>query len=361
MTAPDAELVIDGSHGEGGGQILRTALSLSAITGRALRVENIRAGRPKPGLAAQHVTAVRALAAVCDAEVRGDELGSQVLGFAPGAPVRAGDYAFDVGAARVGGSAGAVTLVLQAVLLPLACAEGNSGVTVRGGTHMAWSPPYDYVAEVWLPMLARLGVAAQVALRRSGWFPIGQGEVRARVQGHGRAGRLRPVELAERGALQKIAGRAIAANLPEHIPARMAAAAAALLEIEGVPLTIAPVTLAAACAGAGLFLTAHYERLRCGFSALGERSKPAETVAAEAAGLLVRHRKSGAAMEVHLADQSLLPLALAAGTSRFTVERVSRHLATNAWVIERFGLARIAIEGVADGTGRVTVTPRAAA
>ena len=177
-------ITIDGAHGEGGGQILRTALSLSAITGR-LRIERIRALRRNPGLAVQHLTAVRAAAALCAAQVSGDTLGSSCLDFAPQAPVAAGNYVFDVSLAREGGSAGAVMMVLQTVLLPLAFAEGDSEVALHGGTHMAWSPPFDYVRDVWLPVLSRLGVEASVELANWGWYPVGKGEVRAGIRGLG--------------------------------------------------------------------------------------------------------------------------------------------------------------------------------
>lgn len=352
-------LVIDGGHGEGGGQIVRSALTLSAITGRPIRIERIRAGRPKPGLAAQHLTAVRAVAALCDADVAGDAVGATALDFAPGASVAAGDYAFDVGAARPGGSAGATTLVLQAVLLPLALVAGKSCATIRGGTHMAWSPPFDYLREVWLPALAQIGVRAQLELHASGWFPIGRGEIGVRVEGLGPDGRagLRPLSLRERGRLRGVAGRALAANLPKHVAERMAARANEILAGQGIGAAIAAETVRAACAGAGIFLTADYEHVRCGFNALGERGIPAERVAEAAVAGLLAHRDSGAALDLHLADQILLPLALAPGRSVFTAERITRHLETNAWVIERFGLARVALEPGPGTTGMVTLRP----
>jgi RNA 3'-terminal phosphate cyclase (ATP) len=342
-TAGD-RLVIDGSHGEGGGQILRSALSLSVITGRPLRIENIRARRRTPGLAAQHVTSVRALAAICRARVEGDALGATALELAPQAPVRAGDYAFDVGAARLGGSAGAAGLVLQAVLPPLALTRGESRVTIRGGTHMAWSPPYDYLREVWLPMLGRIGIEAEVEL-------LGLGE--------DWRGRLRPVDLRARGQLRSISGRSLAANLPAHVPERMAAWARATLSRLEVPVEIAAETRRAACAGAGIFLTADYEHLRCGFNALGERGMPAEQVAEHAVCALIAHWTSEAALDAHLGDQVLVPLALAPGRSVFSVERITRHLETNAWIVERFGLARIKLVSTAGGGGLVTVEPAA--
>lgn len=242
---PDT-LVLDGSYGEGGGQILRTALSLAALAGRAVRIDNIRSRRPKPGLAAQHLTAVRAAAEICQASVQGAALGSQSVSFVPTAPVRARDCVFDVSAAREGGSAGAATLVLQTVLLPLAFAKGVSHLVIRGGTHMAWSPSYEYVDTVWLPQLCRLGITATLALARTGWFPVGQGEITATIEGTGRA-RLRDLDLGERGRLLRIWGQAIAANLPAHIPLRMVDRARSLLQRFGVDLHLVPVCATAAC------------------------------------------------------------------------------------------------------------------
>ena len=336
-------MTIDGSHGEGGGQILRTSLALAAITGRGVRIEKIRAGRKNPGLAAQHLTGVRAAAAICNARVSGDELGSQTLSFVPGDSARAGDYVFDVAEAREGGSAGAITLVLQAILLPLAVAQEDSRLTIRGGTHVAWSPPFDYARDVWLPMLSRMGLRVSLELNRWGWYPVGQGEIRVSIEGLSNG--LSPLTLLERGALRRVWGRAVAANLPSHIPQRMATRAYSLLESAGFEVHIEPRRVRAACPGAGIFLVAEYEGVRAGFSALGAKGKPSEVVAEEAVAALLAHRDSGAALDCHLADQLALPLALAGGVSRFSVERVSRHLTTNIWVVRQFGLAHASIEG----------------
>lgn len=343
-------LTIDGSHGEGGGQILRTALALAAITGQAIRFEKIRAGRKNPGLAAQHLTGLRAIAEICKAQVSGDEPGSQTLIFRPGGPARAGDYVFDVAEAREGGSAGASSLVLQTVLLPLALAgrgasTGNrdSTVIIRGGTHVAWSPPFDYIRDVWLPTLSRMGVGATLELNRWGWYPVGEGEIQVIVKGWEKD--LASLTLVERGDLLRVRGRAVAANLPSHIPQRMATRAQSLLRLAGVEARIDPLRVRAACPGAGIFLTAEYEALCAGFSALGARGKASEAVAEEAVAALLAHRDSGAALDQHLADQLVLPLALAGGVSSFTVERVSRHLTTNIWVVEQFGLAQISVAG----------------
>lgn len=351
-------LDIDGRHGEGGGQILRSALTLSGITGRHLRIHSVRAARKNPGLAAQHLTAVRAAAALCQARVVGDSLGSQELDFAPAAPVKAGAFEFDVADARAGGSAGSVNLVLQTVLLPLALASGESRVLLHGGTHLPMSPSFDYVCDVWLPTLARLGVAASVQLDAWGWYPIGRGQVRATIAGTERRGRwLAPFDCVERGVLRRVSGRAVAANLPSHIPQRMSDRARTLLQPLGVEVSIGAERVHAYSPGAGIFLVAEYEAIRCGFSALGIAGKPSEVVAEEAAGLLLKHHASGTALESHLADQILVPLSLARAPSTFTVEEVTPHLRTNAWVIEQFGLAETRFLRTPAGMATVTVTP----
>lgn len=347
-------LVIDGAHGEGGGQIVRTALTLSTITGRAVRLINIRANRRVPGLAAQHVTAVRAVAAVCGARVGGDAIGSTTLDFAPGHAPRPGAYAFDVSAAREGGSAGSTSLVLQAVLLPLALADGPSHVRIQGGTHVAWSPPFDYLDRVWLAILRRMGLDASMTLDRSGWYPAGGGAITAAVAGRAR---LSPLSLVERGALRAVRGRALAANLPAHIAQRMADRAHALLSaLLDVPVAVEPQRLRATCPGAGLFLSAEYENVVAGFNALGRPGLPAEEVAENAAAALLAHDRTTAALDEHQADQILLPMALADGPSRYSTPRLTRHLQTNAWVIERFAQARAAFLEE-EGRVLVTVTP----
>ncbi|UCH75541.1 MAG: RNA 3'-phosphate cyclase [Rhodospirillales bacterium] len=354
MTGP---LVIDGAHGEGGGQIVRSSVAFSAMLARPVRIENIRAGRRKPGLAAQHVTAIRAAAAICGARVSGDALGSHNLEFSPRHRVRAGHYAFDVAEAREGGSAGAAGLVLQTVLLPLALTTGDSRVAVEGGTHTAWSPPFDYLDTVWLPALHRLGVTIELRLESWGWFPLGKGCIEAMIRGRGPC-RLAPVDCLERGELVEIRGRAVAANLPAHIPQRMSDRARALLEDLRVPIRIAPLRVRAACAGAGIFLTAVYQHVRCGFSALGARGKSSETVAEDAVAALLSHHRSGAALDLHLGDQILAALAFSHGPSSFSVESVTRHLRTNAWLIEQFGLARTVLEIADNDVGFVRISPQ---
>ena len=344
---------IDGSLGEGGGQVLRTALALAAISGQDARIFNVRARRGTPGLAPQHLTVVRALAQLCDAEVRGGALRSAVVEFHPQAAVHAGDYTIDVSEAARGGSAGAVSLILQAMLLPLALADGTSRVTLRGGTHVPWSPPIHYLTEVFGPMAAQMGVRAEVRVEAYGFYPAGGGLVSATIQG--RRGPLAAQDWTERGGLKRAWGLAVAASLPAHIAQRMAGRARNLLGEAGLRPEIVPARERSASPGAVTMLFTEYERARAGFSALGEKGKPSEMVATEAALDLLAQHRSGQALDMHLADQVLLPLALAEGTSTFTTCRVTQHLLTNAEVIRQFVPAAIEVEGAEDEAGKVTV------
>lgn len=342
-------LIIDGAHGEGGGQILRTALSLSAITSRAFRLVNIRAKRRNPGLQPQHLSATRVAAAISGAQLAGDVLGSSELVFTPTQPPQGGSYRFDVAEIAGHGSAGSTILILQTVLVPLALAKDDSTVVVLGGTHQDWAPAYDDLANAYLPALRRMGLSADAELKRWGWYPAGGGEVICKIRGGTardwpRASWPRPIEALERGPLVRIRGRAVAANLPAHIAQRMADRARAGLSDLGVPVQIEPLRVRAVCPGAGIFLLADYETLAASFSAHGRQGKPSEAVADEAVLALREHQGSGAAVELHLADQLLLPLAIAAGPSAFTMARPTAHLATNAWTIEQFGLAKITVE-----------------
>lgn len=332
---------IDGAYGEGGGQVLRTSLSLAIITGQPVHIDRIRAGRQKPGLAAQHLTAVRAAAAICQGSVRGDALGSMTLEFIPGGSAQAGQYTFDVTEAREGGSSGAVTLVLQTILLPLALANGDSEVTLRGGTHVTFSPSLTYIEQVYLPMLSRMEVQAEVRLRAWGWYPQGGGEVQLRVSGGSTLGGL---NLSERGDLRQVRGLAVVTELPSHIPQRMASRAENLLHQAHLKAAVQPLRSRGVAPGAGIFLTAEYENSWAGFSALGRVGLPAEKVAQIACEELLEFHKTGAPVDVHLADQLLLPAALASKSSQYRVAQISTHLTTNAWVIEQFGLARVTVD-----------------
>jgi RNA 3'-terminal phosphate cyclase (ATP) len=339
---------VDGSIGEGGGGILRTSLALAVLTGRPLEVVNIRAARPKPGLRPQHLTAVRAVAMICAAERRGDALNSQRLVFRPGGPPVGGDYRFDVADAARGGSAGAMTLIAQAILLPLAFASRPSRVTLLGGTHVPWSPPFHYFRDVFLPAVNRLGLKAESSLKSWGWYPVGRGEFDLSVRPSHRLG---GQEWIDRGELTQVTGVAAVTNLPAHIPQRMANRAHNLLQAAGYAGRIKPLRERGPAAGAGIFLTTEYTGGLAGFSALGRRGKPAEKVAEEVCNDLLRHHQDEAASAIdpHLADQLILPLALAAGDSAFTTSQITGHTSTTIQLVRQFLDAQIQVESRGKG------------
>jgi RNA 3'-terminal phosphate cyclase (ATP) len=316
-------LYLDGSYGEGGGQILRTALSLAALTGAPVRIERIRAGRSKPGLRPQHLTAVQAVARISQAEVTGARLGSQDLTFKPRA-LKGGHYLFDV--AEKTGSAGAVTLVAQALLPPLFKAGAPATVILKGGTHVPWSPSAHYLSHVFLPALAAMGAEVKMTLERWGWYPRGGGEVRLTIRG---ASPLRGVSWRTPAGAADFRAISAAAKLPEHVARRQAARLSARLG-EAVPVTVSPAS--GQDPGSLVFLWGP----QAGFAALGARGKPAEQVADEAVEAYLAFRESGAALDRHLADQMLIYLALAEGPSTLTIEAVTSHLLSNVWVIEQF-------------------------
>lgn len=343
---------IDGSEGEGGGQMLRTALALAMATGRGFEMANIRARRSRPGLRPQHLAAVKAAARVCSAEVEGDVLGSGALSFEPGA-VRPGTYEFDIK------TAGSASLVLHTLYLPLALAGARSVLTIRGGTHVPFSPSFHYLTHQWAVMLRRLGLDVELTLVRAGYFPAGGGELRAKVLP---AGGVRPLRLEARGPLERLEGLSVVSGLARSVAERQRSQALARLEAAGlsagIELVEAPspgkgtlLLLLAACGGGG----------RACFDALGALGKRAEKVADEACDALLEFLATPGVVDAHCADQLLLPLAFAAGESRFPVPAVTSHLLTNAMVIERFIPAGIRIEGEPGQPGVVTINPHSQA
>ncbi|MEW6497968.1 MAG: RNA 3'-terminal phosphate cyclase, partial [Cyanobacteriota bacterium] len=306
--------------------------------------------------AIQHLTGVRATATICQAKVQGDALGSMALEFIPSCPTQAGEYTFDVTKTTGAGSAGAVTLILQTILLPLALTKGNSVVILKGGTHVSWSPPTTYIQQVYLPFLKQMGVEAEVQLRAWGWYPQGNGEVELQVTGLGGgvSSPLRGIHLLERGALQQVRGLAVVTELPSHIPQRMASRAQNLLQQANLKGYVQPLRARGIAPGAGIFLTAEYEHSRAGFSAIGKLGLPAEEVAQIAIQELLDFHATGAPVEPFVADQLLLPAALASEVSQYRVAEITTHLTTNAWVIEQFGLAKVSID---EDAQVVTVKP----
>lgn len=313
-------LVIDGSRGEGGGQILRTALALAMVTGTTLQIERIRARRAKPGLMPQHLVCVRAAQAVCGAEVAGVELGSSWLRFRPG-PIRAGHYHFAIG------TAGSTTLVFQTLLPALLLADVPSTVELEGGTHNAMAPSVDFIRLAFLPALRRMGIEVEMTLLRHGFYPVGGGLWRASVQPWRDK---RPLCLLEPGDCLRREAVAISARLPEHVAQRELAQVRALLgwsEQESH-------SQAVSSPGPGNVLSL---RLYCREQILvsecvGHKGLPAEEVARRAVAELRRLHAAGVPVDAHLADQLLVFLALGAG-GEFRTLAPTRHTLTNLDVI----------------------------
>jgi RNA 3'-terminal phosphate cyclase (ATP) len=349
-------LEIDGSFGEGGGQILRSGLTLSAILQSPIKITNIRAGRKNPGLSAQHLTGVNAIAEITDAEVYGAEMRSQELTFTP-RKLKSGDYVFDV--ARIQPSAGAISLIFQAIILPLAFADAPSTVTLRGGTHVAWSPTVHYLQEIFLEHAKMFGVHAEITLNKWGWYPKGGGEARVKIQPIAKKADgtpvLKEVSLLERGELIEIKGISALSNLPKHIAQRQQQRAMRRLQDLTKNVKIELFDAPSIGQGTVIFLKAIFEHTVAGFSALGERGKRAEKVADEACDELREFIDTDAAVEPHLSDQLVLLMALAEGNSAFTTSKITRHLTTNIWLVEKFLPLRFHVVGQEGKPGEVSI------
>ncbi|MHC4339801.1 MAG: RNA 3'-terminal phosphate cyclase [Planctomycetota bacterium] len=329
-------LTIDGSMGEGGGQVLRSALALSMVTQEPFRMERIRARRRLPGLRHQHLTALEAAAAVSGAAVRGRALGRTSLEFRPEA-VRAGRYHFDVG------TAGSTTLVLQTVLPALATADGPSHLLLEGGTHNPWSPPFDFLARTFLPLLRRMGTEVELALERYGFHPAGGGRIAATVRpGAG----LKPLHLEACGARLGSTARAVVAGLPADIADRELAAVREALGIEGVRAVVEE--------GVGnvLMIEVESEEVCEIFTGFGRKGVPAEEVARSAVAEARAYLEAGVPVGRHLADQLMLPLAMA-GSGSFQTLPLSAHATTQIEIIETFLGRRLSWERLGEAVVRV--------
>jgi RNA 3'-terminal phosphate cyclase (ATP)/RNA 3'-terminal phosphate cyclase (GTP) len=318
---------IDGSYGEGGGQLLRTACALAAITGEAFHLRHIRARRAPPGLAPQHLAAVKAVAALCEARVEGLELRSPELSFHPG-KLRGGDFRFDVG------TAGSVTLVLQALLPAALHAGAPVRIQLAGGTDVRAAPPLDYLRHVLLPLLAQMGAEVQVTLRRRGYYPRGGGLVEVVVQPRV----LKGLRLETAGAAKQICGIAHVSNLPAHIAARMQRTAARLLA-DIAPVEVEQQVLGqdqATGQGGAIVLWARTDHALLGSSEVAQRGVPAERIAGTAAQALREDIVCGATLDLHASDQVLIYCALAQGPSCFRTRTLSSHAHTALWLLQQF-------------------------
>jgi RNA 3'-terminal phosphate cyclase (ATP) len=341
-------IVLDGSMGEGGGQILRTALGLSAVTGRPFRIEKIRARRSKPGLLRQHLAGVRAVAALCGAAVEGAELGSTRLTFAPG-PVGAGVFRADIG------SAGSCGLVLQALLPALLHAAGEVTFHVTGGTHNDASPPAPFLEHALLPLLRRMGTRLDVDFVAAGFYPAGGGEYVVRAG----PSALRPLVLDDEGPAELVSATALSSNLPGSIGRRELEVCAAEL---GVPADRCHLrTLPSPGPGNVVVLVGRRGSVHEVFTGFGAKGLPAEEVARAAGREWRAWADGGAPVGEHLADQLLVPCALAAvggGASEWITGPPSPHTTTNAGVVAAFLPVHVAIGEVTGGRWRVRVEQR---
>jgi RNA 3'-terminal phosphate cyclase (ATP) len=334
---------LDGSEAEGGGQLLRSALSLSLITGRPFHLTHLRERREPPGLRPHHLACVRGAEALSASTSEGAALGASELSFTPG-PVRPGDYLLEVGT-------GSTPLLFQCLFFPLALAGGGQ-LTLRGGTHVPHGPSYHYLVSVWLPVMHAYGLHASLGLTHAGFHPEGAGEFHAEISPPAEPPRL--VDLPARGTLQDITVSTFVGGLPFSVADRQSRAAEASLRERGLYChtqnRALPVTRSA---GSVTFILAQFENTLAGFTALGERGQSAEEVGRVAAEAVARFMGSAGALDEHLGDQILLPAALLAagrlgpaspGTTRFTPAQVTEHLTTHARLIERFLPVRVVVE-----------------
>lgn len=340
---------IDGSHGEGGGQILRTAQALSCITGKDFEIYDIRMGREKPGLQPQHLTGVRAAQVISKADVDDAKLGSQRLRFTP-SEVRGSEYQFDV--SEIKGSAGSTTLVLQAILPPLSMAKAGSKVTVKGGTHVEWSPTFHYMRNVLLPLLGKIGIKSNLEIEKWGWYPIGGGKISLSVEP---VKKMSPINIRERGRLKNLSGVSAVSNLPISIAERQRDHGNWLLKAAGLTANMEVLDAPSTGKGSFYFILAEFENIRVGFSALGAQGKRAEGVAEEAVRQFLEFSNSEGALDPYLADQIIPYLSICDAPSTFTTSRVTRHLLTNAWVTEKFLPVEITINGKEGRFGEVII------
>lgn len=337
---------IDGSYGEGGGQILRTSLSLSCLLKKPFRIFNIRKNRKKPGLMAQHLVCVKATQALTNAQVKGDSIGSTELFFSPG-EVRSGSFYFDVK------TAGSTSLILQTIIPSLIFSNKKSNIVLKGGTHVPFSPSFHYIEGVFAYFLKKIGIEINVSIERYGFYPRGGGEIRAQIYP---LKDIKPLRIKDRGNIKRIKGYSGAGNLPISIAERQKNAFVEKIRdmnslVEMDLINKIP-TL-----GQGTFIYAQLESENsvAGFTSLGERGKRAEIVGEDLAKDLIKHYRTGAAMDPYISDQIILYLSICKESSEFTTSNISNHLMTNLWVINHFLEFKYLVDGALGEPGVIRI------
>jgi RNA 3'-terminal phosphate cyclase (ATP) len=326
-------LEIDGSFGEGGGALVRIATALAALTSTPIRIYNIRANRPKKGLSYQHLTAIKALAKLTKAKIQGAKLGSMEIKFTP-QRIKGGNFYFDVK------TAGSIGLVLQALMIPAAFAQDKTTFKIRGGTDVKWSPPIDYIKNVTLPLLEKMGYKGKIKLLKRGYYPKGGGTIEARIQP---IKKLKPIKLTKT-RINSIKGISHAGKLPLHVAERQARAAQEKLQEKGLEADIriehSTDTLSP---GSGIILWAE-GNTRIGASSLGEKGKPAEIVGREAAEELIKFLEGGAPLDKYMGDQ-IIPYMSIAGNSIIKTVEFSMHAYTNIHITEKITRKKFKVKG----------------
>jgi RNA 3'-terminal phosphate cyclase (ATP) len=319
-------LHIDGSIGEGGGQVLRTSLSLSLITQQPFTITKIRSNRKKPGLMPQHVKCVEVSAAIGGAEYSGAKFGSSEVTFIPKG-LKPGDYRIDIG------TAASTSLLLQTVFLPLSMAKDKSRIVVMGGTHVPWSPNHHYLTQHWLYYMRKIGLNGKLTFVRAGFYPDGEGKVIAEIRPHTE---LQPLDLAERGQLLRIKGVSAVANLDVEVAKRQRMQIARRLKPFGHQYQIRIENMRSNFKNSMVMLAVEYENGSACFTSLGYIGKRAETVADESINELINFINSQGTIDKYLADQLILPLAFVKKPSIFKTNKITPHLRTNIEVIKYF-------------------------
>ena len=344
-------ITIDGSYGEGGGQIIRTAVALSAVTREDITIYNIRSARPRPGLKPQHLMAVKTAAKMTGAQVEGLKISSTELTFKP-KDIIGGHYVVDIG------TAGSITLLLQCLMPAAATSKEHITLDITGGTDVAWSPPVDYMSHVLLPVLTSMGLKCNIKVNQRGYYPKGGGQVRAEiapsfiigVELEQEPGQEQEQKVEPKKKHDTITGISHSSNLPEHVTRRQADSALAVLGAVGYGASIDTENFRCLSTGSGITLWCGH----MGGSALGKRGLPAEKVGQAAADEIIAELGSVAAVDVHLADQ-LIPYMGLAGSGSFTVREVSEHTSTNIWVVEQFLDVKFGIKKQNDGLSRIYI------